>query len=139
MDKLIGHRAILDSVSELFQEMSKEGGRPVSIAVVDSHADLLHFTRLDGAPERSILLASNKAYTAARWGRDSVELAKMLAEGNRELSWYGDSRLTAIGGGVVIRDKQKNCIGAVGVSGRTMEEDMALASRVAGKVAAKAA
>ena len=130
----LNYNAILDSVTELLEEMAKETGRPVSFSVVDTHADQVHFTRMDGAPERSIVLASNKAYTAARVGRDSGDFGKMMMQEHRDLSWFGDPRLTGIGGGVLIRDKQNAIIGAVGVSGRTMEDDMLLASRLAKKI-----
>lgn len=128
------YEAILDSISEVLGEVASQTGRPVSLCVVDGHADQVHFSRMDGAPARSIVLASNKAYTAARVGRDSLDFGKMVTEEHRELSWFGDPRLTGIGGGVLIRDKQNAIIGAVGVSGRTMEEDMELASRLAKKI-----
>jgi uncharacterized protein GlcG (DUF336 family) len=136
MAQEIPHNAIIESVSDLLRELAKERGRPVSIAVLDGHREMLHFTRMDGAPARSIVLSSNKAYTAVWWGRDTVEVEKVL-EGGKDIAWYGDSRLTAIGGGVVIRDKNKAIVGAVGVSGRTMAEDMELATRLLGKIVSK--
>lgn len=135
MDREIPHIVISESVSELLNELAKETGRPVSLAVFNSNREMLHFTRMDGAPYRSFVLASNKAYSALWFGRDSVEIEKIV-EG-RDIAWYGDAHLTAIGGGVLIRDENKTLAGAVGVSGRTMQEDIDVANRLVVKITAR--
>ena len=131
----ISHAVISESVSELLRELADESGRPVSFAVLNGNRELLHFTRMDGAPYRSSVLASYKAYSAVWFGRDSVEIEQIVT--GRDIAWYGDSRLTAIGGGVLIRDEKKSVLGAVGVSGRTMQEDIDVATRLVAKIATR--
>lgn len=130
------HKAVIEAIFELLGEFEKESGRPLSLAVMNAHRELLHFTRMDGAPYRSSVLGHNKAYSALWFGRDSVEIPK--AVGDRGITAYGDPQLTLIGGGVLIKDNQGDVLGAVGVSGRTMQEDIDAAMRLVDKIKAKA-
>lgn len=132
----ISHKAVNEAVSELLGELEQESGRPLSFAVFNAHRELLHYTRMDGAPYRSSVLSHNKGYSAVWFGRDSVEIPKMV--GDRGIAAYGDPQLTSIGGGVLIKDKDGQVLGAVGVSGRTMQEDIDAAVRLVDKIAAKA-
>ena len=132
----IAYNAIFESASELLAELANESGRPVGFAVLNAHREMLHFTRMDGAPYRSGVLGHNKAYSAVWFGRDSIDIEKMV--GSRGIAAYGDSNLTVIGGGVLIKDKDGAVLGAVGVSGRTMEEDVEVAVRLVDKIKAKA-
>ena len=43
----------------------------LNIAVVDTHGDLVHFSRMDGAQLASINISQGKARTAARYRRES--------------------------------------------------------------------
>ena len=82
------------------------------------------------------MLGRNKAYSALWFGRDSVEIPK--AVGDRGITAYGDPQLTVIGGGVLIKDSHGDVLGAVGMSGRTMQEDIDAATRLVAKIKAKA-
>ena len=128
----LSHTAIHEASGELLAELATETGRPVSWAVLNAHRELLHYTRMDGAPYRSSVLSHNKGYSAVWFGRDSVEIEKMV--GNRGIAAYGDPNLTSIGGGVLIRDGDGAVAGAIGVSGRTMEEDIEVAVRLVDKI-----
>lgn len=130
------HKAVVEAVSELLSELEHESGRPLSFAVFNVHRELLHFVRMDGAPYRSSVLSHNKGYSAIWFGRDSVEIPKMV--GDRGIAAYGDSQLTSIGGGVLIKDPGGEVRGAVGASGRTMQEDIDAAVRLVDKIKAKA-
>ena len=132
----LSHTVIYESAGELLAELANETGRPVSWAVLNAHRELLHYTRMDGAPYRSSVLSHNKGYSAVWFGRDSVEIEKMV--GSRGIAAYGDPNLTSIGGGVLIKDKDGAVVGAVGVSGRTMEDDIEVAVRLVDKMKAKA-
>ena len=132
----LSHTVIHEASGELLAELANEAGRPVSWAVLNAHRELLHYTRMDGAPYRSSVLSHNKGYSAVWFGRDSVEIEKMV--GNRGIAAYGDPNLTSIGGGVLIRDTAGAVAGAIGVSGRTMEEDIEVAVRLVDKIKAKA-
>jgi uncharacterized protein GlcG (DUF336 family) len=121
-------RRILD---EGLRRAGSDSGKPVVIAVADAHGDLVVLGRMDGAPVRSIRIAINKAYTAARVLSTTEELAARLREAGRDVLVYGDPGFTLFPGGAPIR-AQEAVIGAVGISGRTAEEDQALADQLAG-------
>ena len=132
----LSHKVIHEAAAELLGELANETGRPVSFAVLNAHRELLHYTRMDGAPYRSSILSHNKGYSAVWFGRDSVEIEKMV--GDRGIAAYGDANLTSIGGGVLFRDGDDAVAGAVGVSGRTMQEDIDVAVRLVDKIKARA-
>ena len=132
----LSHQVVHEAAGELLSELANETGRPVSWAVLNAHREMLHYTRMDGAPYRSSILSHNKGYSAVWFGRDSVEIEKMV--GTRGIAAYGDPNLTSIGGGVLIKDKDGAVAGAIGVSGRTMEDDIEVAVRLADKIKAKA-
>lgn len=107
-----------------------DGGKPVVVAVCDHNGDLVAFARMDGAPVRSVTIATNKAYTAARAMSTTAALAKRLNDEGRDVLVYGDPRFSLFPGGTPVRH-QETVIGAVGISGRTAEEDQQLADRIA--------
>src|SRR5664279_4018326 len=67
-------------------------GRAAVIAVADVHGELVTLVRLDGAPPASILIAANKAWTAARERRPTRDLGSPRVIPNRASTW----RTTAI-------------------------------------------
>jgi len=113
------------------QLAASDGGKPVVIAVTDHGGDLVAFARMDGAPLRSVRIAINKAYTAARVLASTQELAARLREGGRDVLVYGDPAFTLFPGGAPVRAGAETVVGAVGISGRSAEDDQALADRIA--------
>lgn len=107
----------------------KEKGRPVSIAIVDAHGDLIAFGRMDGAPIRTCTNSMSKAFTAVYMGRDTHEFNKMLSETGMQAAWYGDERVTGLLGGLLIKDGDTT-VGAVGVSGLLPQEDVEVAQHI---------
>lgn len=104
-------------------EKEKKGA---AIAVTDAHGELLAFLRTDGCKLPSILIAINKAFTAAREKKESYSVGESSRSQGFPMTNFGDARYTAWGGGVpIIHDGQ--VIGAVGVSGLPETEDMELA------------
>lgn len=101
----------------------KEKGRPVSVAIVDAHGDLIAFGRVEGAPFRTCKNSICKAFTAVYMGRDTHEFNKMLSETGMQSHWYGDERVVGLLGGMLIKDGAA-VIGAIGVSGLLPQEDM---------------
>jgi glc operon protein GlcG len=114
----------LDLVLEKTSQMQKAA----SVAVADSHGDIICFARMDGAPVSSIQIAMNKAWTAAREGKPTKEIGDKVKhpEKGHDISFYGDPRYVGWGGGVPIR-KNGEIVGAVAVSGLSSAEDAALA------------
>jgi glc operon protein GlcG len=101
-------------------------GLPICAAIVDGHGDLIAFGRMDGAPMRSVHLSRDKAFTAIYMSRDTTEFRDMMGHFGFELNWFANPHLTALPGGVRIRD-EKVTVGAIGISGRTADEDHELA------------
>ena len=99
------------------------------IAVTDDHGELIALMRMDGAPLSSIVNAANKAWTAARERKPSIEVGRAVrhTETGFDIAYYGDRRYIGWGGGVpvVIGDA---VIGAVGVSGVPEAVDMEMAA-----------
>lgn len=119
-------RLVLDA----WDVASADGGGGVAAAVVDGAGDLLAFVRSDDAPLRAIRLAIMKAYTAARFGKDTMTVRALLEGSGRPLAEYGDSKFTTLSGGVAIIDGTGRVTGGFGVSGREPEQDHGLAAAV---------
>jgi glc operon protein GlcG len=99
------------------------------VAVADAHGDLICFARMDGAPVSSIRIAMNKAWTAARERKTSKEIGDRVRhpEKGHDIAYYGDPQYVGWGGGVPVW-KDGQVIGAIGVSGLSSSEDVALAT-----------
>src|SRR5262245_24885979 len=98
------------------------GARSV-VAVLDDGGNLTALCRMDGAPVVSIAVAQNKAYTALL-GLPSGDLYHALAGDPALLAGVLHTpRMAAFGGGVPIRVGDA-LVGAVGVGGGTVEQDI---------------
>lgn len=124
--KTLTYRHCVDCIDVVFKRAKEDGGLPVCAAIADAHGDLIAFGRMDGAPVRSIVLSRAKAFTCIYMDRDTHEFRAMMDKFDFELNWFGNSRLTALPGGIRIKDGS-GCVGAIGLSGRLAEEDQVLA------------
>ena len=106
-------------------------GRSVCVAVTDERGALVAFTRMDGAPFRSIKLSEAKAYSAARLGVSTAAFHERLARDAMPASYFADPMLTGLPGGAVIRSETGATIGGVGISGLAPAEDQQLADNAA--------
>ena len=121
----LSHRDALRILDAIRAELEKDG-RGAAVAVADQHGELLAFVRTDGCKLPSILIAMNKAYTAARERAESRAVGDASKAEDFPMTNFGDLRYTAWGGGVpILYDGE--VIGAVGVSGLPEAEDMELA------------
>ncbi|GJE54133.1 MULTISPECIES: GlcG/HbpS family heme-binding protein [Methylobacterium] len=104
------------------QAEAEKRGWPMSIAVVYTHGDLVHFARMDGAQLASVGVSQRKARTAARWRRETRVFFEAYAKGP---PIYGtlDPELAASPGGIPLIVDGK-LIGAVGCSGGTSDQDV---------------
>ncbi len=109
-----------------------EGFPAVCISIVDAAAHPVLFVRMDGAILGAIDVATRKARTAALFQKDSAELGKIAQPGAICYSLeHTNGGLISFGGGVVLRDKNGDLIGAVGISGASVEEDEIIAHAAA--------
>ncbi|WP_418965843.1 GlcG/HbpS family heme-binding protein [Cetobacterium sp.] len=101
---------------------------PVVFSVVDNGGNLIYLERMDDAFVTSVDIAINKAFTAWALKKGTNELSEVVLPGE---SLYGlnltnNSRIITFGGGFpIVIDGE--IVGAVGVSGGTVEEDMEIA------------
>ena len=114
---------------------SIEQGTKMNIAVVDAGANLKAFQRMDGAWLGSIDISIKKAKTARFFNMDSGAIGGLSQPGgplyNIEHSNQG---LITFPGGVPIKNANGEIIGAIGVSGSSVEDDQAAAEAGAAAV-----
>ncbi len=107
-------------VDTIVAHCRRENGIPLSIAVVDYRGDLMKFVRMDGASWNSIHMAQVKAYSAAKFRRDTSTVNEWMAERKLQLADWADPNVTSLGGGVCVWDSESTpplVLGAVAVSG----------------------
>jgi len=113
---------------EAARRKSQELGLLMNVAVVDSGANLKAFARMDGAWLGSIDIAIKKARTARYFDMNSGEIGGLSQPGGSlyqiEVSNGG---LITFPGGVLLKNTSGEIIGAVGVSGSTVDNDHAVA------------
>ncbi|MEZ0267159.1 MAG: heme-binding protein [Phycisphaerae bacterium] len=101
----------------------------MDIAVVDAGGNLKAFARMDGAWLGSIDISIKKAKTARYFDMATGEIGKLSQPGgplwNIEVSNGG---LITFPGGVPIKGADGTIIGAIGVSGSTVENDHTVAA-----------
>jgi uncharacterized protein GlcG (DUF336 family) len=117
---LIQAQAIVEAARAKAEEIDV----PMNIAVVDAGNNLTAFVRMDGAWLGSIDIAQNKAYTARAFDMSTKDLAP-LCQPNQPLFGINASnqgRLIIFAGGIPL-ESGGDVIGAVGVSGGSVEQD----------------
>src|SRR5262245_39816854 len=114
------------------QKAASAIGVPMNIAVLDDGAHLKAFSRMDGALLGSIDIALGKAKTSALFGMTSEAVGEFCKAGGSspglELT---NGTLVVFAGGVPIRDGNGVVIGAVGVSGGAVAQDVHVAQAAA--------
>ncbi|KIZ17567.1 GlcG/HbpS family heme-binding protein [Streptomyces natalensis] len=96
-------------------------GFTAAVAVTDHGGHLMAFDRADGAPFLATEVALDKAWTAASFHTPTHVWNDYLAN-PRVAPLAGHPRLMAVGGGYPITENGQ-CIGGIGISGGTYEQD----------------
>ena len=111
-------------------------GTKMDIAVVDSGANLKAFARMDDAWLGSIDIAMRKARTARFFDMPSGDIGALSQPGGPLYNIeHSNGGLISFPGGVLIKNKTGEIIGAIGVSGSSVENDDAVARAGAAAVA----
>ena len=109
-------------------QKSQEIGVKMDIAVVDAGANLKAFARMDGAWLGSIDIAIKKARTARFFDMNTGEIGKLSQPGGALYNIeHSNDGLITFPGGVPIKNAAGAIIGAIGVSGSTVENDHTVA------------
>ncbi len=125
----------LDQANRIIEAIIKRGieldCRPISGVVVEPGCIVKAFQKEDGASMLRFEMAFGKAYAALALSRSS-KLVRIRNEEKpvfmRYLMDVSGDKIFAEGGGMQIRDKNGEVIGAVGVTGDTEDRDEELAA-----------
>jgi uncharacterized protein GlcG (DUF336 family) len=107
---------------------AEEQGTLMDVAVVDAGGNLKAFARMDGAWLGSVDIAITKARTARYFDLPTEALGELSQPGG---PLYGiehsNGGLITFPGGLPLKSADGTVIGAIGVSGSTVEDDRAVA------------
>lgn len=114
---------------------SDELGVKMDIAIIDSGTNLTAFARMDGAWIGSIDIAMKKARTARYFNMPTGAIGGLSQPGGSLFGIeHSNGGLISFPGGVPIENGSGEVIGAIGVSGSSVEDDHAVAEAGAAAV-----
>ena len=118
---------IAKHAAERVEAASAASRVPVAVCVVDVHGNVVLHHRLTGAPLFSLELSERKAYTSALVGKPTADILPLVQPGQPlfPLSTVAGGRFCAMGGGVPLTSEGQ-VVAGVGVSGGTVEQDIAI-------------
>src|SRR5215468_4725862 len=91
----------LETAKKLVAAVEAEAAKhrwKMNIAVVDTHGDLVHFSRMDGAQLASVNISQGKARTAARYRRESRVFYNQFETGHPYVSTLEPTLIASPGG-----------------------------------------
>ncbi len=116
------------TVIEKAKEKAVEIGTKMNICVVDSGANQVAFIRMDGAWLGSSDIALKKAKTACFFDMPTGDIGGLSQPGGSLYNIeHSNGGLITFPGGIPIKNGGGTIIGAIGVSGSTVEDDHAVA------------
>ena len=117
-----------ESVVAAAKKQAQEISTKMNICVVDTGSNLVAFARIDGAWLGSVDIAIKKAKTAMFFQMDTSDLSPLVQPGQPLFNIeHSNGGLITFPGGVVIKDKNGEIVGAIGVSGSTVDDDAKVA------------
>ena len=119
--------SLAKNIAERVEAKAAQVKVPVAVCVTDIHGNIVLKHRMSGAPTYSIDIAERKAYTSALVGMRTADLFTLAQPGQPLFALVGLSggRYCAMGGGVPLVRDGAVAVG-IGVSGGTVEQDMAI-------------
>ncbi|MCF0043058.1 GlcG/HbpS family heme-binding protein [Dyadobacter fanqingshengii] len=117
--------AIIDAAKIKAAELNTK----MNICVVDTGANIVAFARMDGAWLGSADIAQKKAKTAVWFTMDTAALSPLVQPGEPLFNIeHSNGGLITFPGGVIIKNSGGEIIGAIGVSGSTVDDDHEVAA-----------
>jgi uncharacterized protein GlcG (DUF336 family) len=98
---------------------------PVSVCVIDTHGNIVLQHRMNGALAFSMELSERKAYTSALVRVRTADLLPMVQPGQPLFPLMAQSKYCAMGGGAPFTSGDQ-VVGGIGVSGGSVEQDVAI-------------
>jgi len=119
---------LAETVEQACLQKARELGLLMNVGVVDVGGNLKAFARMDGAWLGSIDVAIKKARTARYFDMQSGDLGPMAQPGQPlyHIEFSNDGLIT-FPGGIPLQDRDGHVVGAVGVSGSTVDNDQTVA------------
>jgi uncharacterized protein GlcG (DUF336 family) len=117
--------AFAKRIAERVEAEASSTGVPVAVCVVDVHGNLILEHRMNRAPAFSIELAERKAYTSALVGTRTADLLPLAQPGQALFPLMSLGRYCVMGGGAPLSGEGE-LVAGVGVSGGTVEQDVAI-------------
>lgn len=110
------------------RKKAAEIGTKMDIAVVDAGANLKFFIRMDDAWLGSIDIAIKKAKTARFFNMPTGDIGDLSQPGGALFNIeHSNGGLITFPGGLPLKNENGEVIGAIGVSGSTVEDDHTVA------------
>ena len=106
-------------------EKAEEMGVAITVCIVDAGGNAVLKGRMDGAGYLSGQFAEDKAYTSAGIGFATADLAPLVQPGEMVFG-ITHPRVVTFGGGIPLKEGDA-VVGAVGVSGGSVDDDIAVA------------
>ncbi len=128
------NESLVLQVIERARSAAAKEGLKVCISVVDASGLMSGFLRMDDALPGSIDVSMKKARTAALFRCDSADIGQRACPGGIIYTLEAtNGGMISFGGGVTIKDDSGKVIGAVGISGASVDQDQAIALYAAGR------
>merc|ERR1711981_284541 len=126
--KEVMSRSMAEAAIEAAVNKSQDLKVAMNIAVVDLGANLVSFTRMDSAWLGSVDISIKKAKTSAMFNMTTGAIGKLSQPGGPLYNIeHSNNGLITFPGGVPVRNCGHQLMGAVGVSGSTVENDHTVA------------
>ena len=110
------------------QQKAKAIDTKMNIAIVDAGANLVAFARMDGAWLGSLDISIKKAKTARFFDMNTGIIGELSQPGGSLYNIeHSNNGLITFPGGIPIKNAAGEIIGAIGVSGSSVENDHAVA------------
>jgi len=117
------------SAIEHARKKATELGTKMDIAIVDAGANLKGFLRMDDAWIGSIDISIKKARIARFFNMNTGEIGKLSQPGGPLYNIeHSNGGLISFPGGVPLKNSKGEIVGAIGVSGSSVENDHAVAA-----------
>ena len=119
--------ALAKTVADRVEAKATEVKVPVAVCVIDIHGNVVLTHRMGGAPVFAAEIAERKAYTSALVRMRTAEILPLVQPGQPlyPLSMVSGGKYCAMGGGVPLT-REGELIAGIGVSGGTVDEDVAI-------------
>lgn len=117
-----------EKIIDAAKKKSVELNTKMNISIVDAGANILAFVRMDGAWLGSADISLKKAKTARFFDMNSDDIGGLSQPGGALFNIeHSNGGLISFPGGVPIKNAEGEIIGAIGVSGSSVENDHAVA------------